>query len=284
MNRVRGIVGAVALLCGTTSAARAGERDFVVYVPGMGASAAQARPYLDRFAALLDQRLGWTGGGANFTFVDEAPALGEVLSTHKPGFGLLPPSYFLSLSCGKKAQVTPVAAVVGLAGSGDSAGRYHLVVKRGGATSLEGLKGKRLSSNHLQDSRFLSRVVFDGKVDVDKDFQLRSTSSPITPLKQVDRGEADAALIDDAQLANMKALPFGQDLVAVFSSEELPPFPLVAFEAASRPADRAALRGTLLTLCQSPEGAPVCKEMQIVRFAPVEARRYQAGIVKYCRP
>lgn len=265
------------------AAAAAGEKDFVVYAPGMGASAAQARPYLDRFAALVEQRMGWAAGSAQMRFVEDRQKVGELIEQQRPGFALLPPWTILDLSC-RKVPVAPLSAVVGLSSTAAGGGHYHVVVKEGGAHALGELKGKRLGSNHLSDLRFISRVVFDGKLDAEKDFQLRPTSSPLSPFKWVDRGEAEAALVDDAQLASMKTLPFGQALAPIFSSGPMPPFSVVAFEKVVKPAEREALRKALAGLCASADGAPICKEMQVTRFDPVEAKAFQPATARYCHP
>jgi ABC-type phosphate/phosphonate transport system substrate-binding protein len=269
-------------LAASPAAARAGEKDFVIYAPGMGASASQAKPYLDKFGALLEKQMGWKPGSANLTYLDDPKAVSDYIEQQKPAFGLLPPADFLDLSC-RKVALQPLAAVVLLSSaSSSSSGRWHVVVKDGTAKNLEGLKGKKLGSNHLQDPRYVSRVVFGGKFDAAKDFVLKPTNSPITPFKWVDRGEAEAALVDDAQLAHMKTLPFAKSLVVVFSSEELPPAPIVAFEKAARPADRAALRKAVTAMCSTADGEPICKEMQVTRFQPVDAKTYAAASQLYC--
>ena len=282
---VRAVVGSALLVAVTMASppARAGDKDFVIYAPGFGASASQAKPYLDKFAALIEQRLGWKSGSANLAFLDDAKAVADYIDKQKPGYGLLPPSYFLELSC-RKVATTPLAAVVGLSSASSSLGKWHVVVKDGTVKDLAGLKGKRLASNHLQDARFVSQVVFAGKVAVDKEFVLKPTNSPITPFKWVDRGEADAALVDDAQLAHMKTLPFGKSLVVVFSSEQLPPVPIVSFDKVSKPADRAALKKAITEMCASADGKPICKEMQVTRFESIDGdgKVFAAAAQRYC--
>lgn len=262
-------------------AAVAGEKDFVIYAPGFGASASQAKPYLDKFSALLDKRLGWKAPGAALAFLDDAKAVADYIEKQKPGYGLLPPSFYLDLAC-RKVPMTPLAAVVGLSSTSSSSGRYHVVVKEGGAADLSALKGKVLASNHLQDKRFVSQVVFAGKLDAEKDFVLKPTNSPIAPFRWVDQGQADAALVDDAQLAHMKKLPFGQSLKAVFSSDELPPFPIVSFDKVTKAPDRAALKKAITEMCASDDGQPICKEMQVTRFESVDPKAFAAAQQRYC--
>lgn len=283
METMRRICLALTLVASATAprAARAGEKDFVIYAPGFGASASQAKPYLDKFSALLDKRMGWKSPGAALAFLDDAKAVGDYIEKQKPGYGLLPPAFYLDLAC-RKVPMTPLGAVVGLSSTSSSSGRWHVVVKEGVAADLAALKGKRLASNHLQDLRFVSQVVFAGKWNAEKDFVLKPTNSPITPFKWVDRGEAEAALVDDAQLTHMKTLPFAQTLKVVFSSEELPPFPIVAFDKATKAPDRAALRKAITEMCGSDDGKPICKEMQVTRFEPVDPKAFASAQQRYC--
>lgn len=261
--------------------AHAGARDFVVYAPGLGGSADQAKPYLDTFFRELEKSLGWPTGGASGEFLEDAKAAETYIAEKHPGFGMIAPSMYLELAC-KKEPVEPIATLVGLRETG-AAGRFHLVAKDPALKDLKSVEGKRLASNHLENQRFVSRVVFDGAIDITKYFQLRTASSPLKPLKEVDRGEADVALIDDAQLAHMKSLPFGQSLHVLFSSEPLPPFPVVAFTKAVKPAERDKVRDALLGFCATPSGGTVCKSLQITKFEPVDASTFRAAVTHYCK-
>jgi ABC-type phosphate/phosphonate transport system substrate-binding protein len=159
-----------------------------------------------------------------------------------------------------------------------------VVVKDATAKGLEDLKGKRLASNHLQNMRFVERVIFEGKIDPEKFFVVQPTTSPVKPFKQVDRGEADAALVDDSQLEHMKTLPFGASLRVVYSSPPMPPFPLVAFTKNTTPAEREAVRKVLLRMCGSPDGKEVCKSLTIDHFQPVDPAAFKAATTRYCKP
>lgn len=272
-----GLVGSLAL----PAVSHAGPRDFVVFAPGMGASEAEAKPYLDTFFAYLEKELHWPAKSGHGSYLDDEKAVGQFIAKEGPGYALVPPSYYLQLAC-KKAPVTLLASIVGLTDTTGS-GRYHVVVKDPQYKSLGDLKGKRIASNHFQDTRFISAVVLGGKFDAEKDFVLAPTNSPIKPFKEVDRGQADAALVDDAQLQHMGSLPFGKSLKVVYSSEALPPFPVVAFNSVVSASERAAVGKALVGMCQSEDGGKVCKSLQITRFAPVAASAYQHAIKQYCK-
>lgn len=288
------ILSALAFVAVSSVASRpalAGPKDFMVYAPGMGGNEKQAKPYLDTFLRELEKAMSWPAGSADGAYFEEPKAAQTYIDNKQPGYGMISPAMYLDLAC-QKTGVEPVATVVAGAGGGDaqaaqagmSAGKYHVVVKEGTATDLKGLEGKKLISNHLEDKRFVSNVVFGGKIDADKHFKLESTNSPVKPFKSVDRGTADAALVDDAQLQNMKTLPFGKSLKVVYSSEALPPFPVVSFGKVVKAAERDQMKKVLLGLCATSSGGRVCKSLSIKKFDPVDAKAFKSALDLYCKP
>ena len=254
--------------------------DVVVYVPGMGGTAETARPYLEKFCATLEQPLGWPKGSCQGQYFEDPILAKDYIAKAQPGFGMVSAAVYLDQACVKGAEVEPLAGVVLVGRSATT--RYHVVVKDPALKSLDDLKGKRLISNHLGNPKFLSRVLFGGKIDAPSHFKLEPTKSPLKPFKALDRGEAESALVDDNQLAEAKGLPFGAQLKVVFSSEPVTPFPVVAFGKVAKPAVREAMRKTLLGLCGgSPE---VCKALQVARFEALSPTAFQAAAASYCKP
>lgn len=260
------------------SPAFAGERDFILYAPGVGGTADTARPFIDAFSRYLEKERGWPARSSNGIYIEDAREAARAIVERKPGFGLIPAWLDLELSCGKDAP-QPVAAVDGIAGM-SSAVRFHVVVKRGGAKTLADLKGKTLVSNHLENHKYVSRVLFGGKVDIDTFFKIKETKSPVRPFTNLISGEADAALVSDDQLKNK---PAELDLVTLFSSEPQAPFPLVAFPAQVKPAERDAVQKVLVAMCSTPAGAKICSSLQISRFVPLDAGAYQGAVQLYCK-
>jgi len=153
------------------------------------------------------------------------------------------------------------------------------VVKDPALKSLADLKGKKVSSNHFASPKYVSKVAFDGKTDVEKDFVMVKATAPSKPLKDVENARADAALIDDEQLAQMKEI--APDLKVIWTSPALPPTPVVAFTKNSTPADRAAFAKALPKLCKDAKGKEVCESMFIDTFAPVDKSAFSAAEKKY---
>jgi ABC-type phosphate/phosphonate transport system substrate-binding protein len=257
-----------------SSASFAGGRDFIAEHAGAGATAENAQPYIDQFLRLAEANSGWPANSAKGAWVDDSAAAAKAIAERKPGFAILDPEVFLELR--KKEALEPIAEVKGKT---FNKGHYSLIVKDPALKSLADLKGKKVSSNHFASPKYISKVAFGGKVDVEKQFTLVKTAQPSKPIKAVSRGEADAALIDDEQLAQMKEI--APELKVIWTSPALPPTPVVAFTKNSTPADRAAFAKALPKLCTDAKGKPVCESMFIDSFVPVDKAAFEAAAKKY---
>ena len=255
--------------------AHAASNDIVVESATSGGTAETATPYLDLFAAYAKTHLaGWKP--IVMTFFQSPKPAEEAIFAKKPGFGMLDVELFLDVR--KREEVVVLATAEGPL---HSHGHMHLVVKDPAIKTLEDLKGKVLVSNHLQSPRYVSKVVFDGKIDVTTFFKLEPSASPMKGLKAVDRGEAAATMVDDQQLASMKTLPFGASLRTIFTSTALPPTPFVAFAKNATPEERIAMQKMVLGMCADAKGAEVCKALQITKFGKPDAKVWNDSMKRY---
>jgi ABC-type phosphate/phosphonate transport system substrate-binding protein len=268
MNRV--IVVAILALSGS---AYATGRDFVIEHAGAGANAENAQPYIDQFLRVTEQATGWPASSAKGEWVDDGAAAEKVIAEKKPAFGILDPEVYFELR--KKNALEPIGVV---RGKTFNKGHYSLVVKDPALKTLADLKGKKVISNHLASPKYISKVAFEGKLDVAKDFVITNTKQPSKPIKAVAKGEADAALIDDEQLAALKEL--APDLKVIWTSPALPPTPVVAFTKNATPADKAAFAKVLPKLCEE-KGKAVCESMFIDKFAPVDKATFTDAAKRY---
>src|SRR6478735_11719615 len=249
MKRTIAIV--VCLLSGGSSFA--GGRDFIAEHAGAGANAQNAQPYIVQFLRITETTTGWPANSAKGEWVDDAKGAEKAIAERKPGFAILDPEVYFELR--KKEALEPIAEVKGKT---FNKGHYSLVVKDPALKTLADLKGKKVSSNHFASPKYISKVAFDGKIDVAKDFVIVKATAPSKPLKDVGAGRADAALIDDEQLAQMKEI--APDLKVIWTSPALPPTPVVAFTKNASAADKAAFAKALPKLCEE-KGKSVCESM-----------------------
>ncbi len=235
---------------------------------GVG-SAAQAQPYVDKLVAVAAKQNGWASAGGKY--VTSRSAAEAYIASDKPHFGILSLGAFLGL---RAKQSLEVLGQVNVARAGGQ--QYHLVSSSAG--DLAGCKGKRLASDHADDARFIEKVVAGGAFKLG-DFTLVTTTRPLQTIKKVLGGEADCALIDDAQLEELGHLEGASGLKSVWRSDKLPPMVVVALPSAP-PAERKAFQGSLGKLCEA-EGKPVCAEVGLSSLKSAGAADYAAVVAAY---
>jgi len=228
-----------------------------------------AQPYLDKFVALAAQLNGWDDAkGRYFTSRSTAEAF---IKSENPHYGILSLPAFLAFREKYHLDVIGQVAVTLVGGQ-----EYHVVSKT--ARDLEQCKGKRLASDHIDDARFIERVVGAGHFTL-ADFTLVQTQRPLQTLKYIIDGEADCALIDEAQLAELSHLEGADDVRSVWQRDELPPMVVVAFPSASAE-ERNVFRERLSQVCDGP-GKDACGEVGIVSLKLADSNEYAAVIAAY---
>jgi ABC-type phosphate/phosphonate transport system substrate-binding protein len=269
---------AIAITLLFTATSFAAEHDFIAEHAGAGATAQNAQPYIDQLLRQIEALAGWAPNSAKGVWVDDEKGAEKAIAELKPGYAILDPEVFLALH--KKFGLEPIASVKGQT---FNKGHYSIVTKNPAIKTLADLKGKKVSSNHFSSPRYISRVALEGKVDIEKDWVLEKALSPSKPIKAVINGSADAALIDDEQLAKMKDIEGGEELKAVWTSPALPPTPVVAF-GNTKPADRKKMGEVLQKVCSDAKGKAICDSMFIDRFVPVEKAVFEGAAKKYDAP
>ena len=147
------------LLCvAAGGAAYAGPKDFMIFTPGLGGDAEQAKPYIDRFGQLLDKQLGWPAGSAKGTFYSSRKEALAGITPQKPGFGVMEASLYLEMRAAHKAEVLAQVDSEDL-----NSPRLHVVVKNPAYKSLADLAGKKLWTTLADSPKYLGNVVLDSK-------------------------------------------------------------------------------------------------------------------------
>ncbi len=238
---------------------------------GVG-TAATAQPYLDKFMDIAAQQNGW--GDHKGQYQTRRPDAESWMQANKPHYGIFSLGAFLGLK--GTYGLDPIGQVSVTQAGGQ---QYFLVSKN--AADLAGCKGKTLASDHADDAPFIERVVFDGKARLG-DFTLVATKRSTQTLKTVINGDAECALIDDAQMAELPKLAGGAAVKQVWSSASFPALVVVAFPAAPA-AERSAFQASLPQLCQG-GGASSCNQVGIQGLSSASASTFAGVIGAYARP
>jgi len=234
---------------------------------GVG-SAAQAQPYVDKFIAIAAKQNGWAS--AKGQYHTTRGGVDTWVQANKPHFGILSLGAFLGL---KNKYSLDVIGQVAVARAGGQ--QYHLVSKTAG--DLAACKGKRLATDHGDDAKFIDNVVSGGKFKL-ADFTLVATQRPLQTIKKVVAGEADCALIDDAQLQEMGHIDDAKGVASVWKSDKLVSMVVAAFPAAPA-AERKAFQDSFSKICQ--DDAKTCNEVGIQSFKSASNTDFAALVTAY---
>jgi ABC-type phosphate/phosphonate transport system substrate-binding protein len=246
--------------------AMAGPRDVAIYVTRLGGDSASAQPYIERFLRYIESVTGWPSGSTKGSFLVARKDANAFIEDAKPGIGMMDPPLYFELREAQKLQ-----PILQLESDDLVSKRLHVVVKDPAVKSLADLKGRRLWTTLADYPRYLSKVVLDNQADAATAFAIKQIGQPLKGVRGVLRGDCDATILDDEQLARAKEMTGGQDLRAVFTSPALPRIPVVVFGTGLPAADRDALSKALLAMCGTDKGGAICKEMHIGRFVPLDA-------------
>ncbi len=288
---VLGALGVLGVLILTTSlaaspalaapgASAAGTRDLLVcHVSDMG-SKAEAKPYLDAFTGYLSEKLSWDPASVVARFETKRAKALKALESSPPSFATLPLGLFLERRTASGMKPLVLARV-----DGSTEERYRVLTKKGGASSIAELAGKRLTGDQVDDHPFLGRVIFAGALPAgsaaETYFKLKRAKRPLRAIRKVARGKADAVLVTDRQYESLKGLPLFEDLQVVFESKPVPRLGLVWLEGRGSEAEARALGEALVGMCSDPKGASICETFSVQGFAPVPPGTFDAVIKSY---
>ncbi len=259
------------MLAASTAHAEAGPIEILVLKEHGVGSPSLAQPYVDRFVALAAEDNGWSA--AKGQYLSSRSAAETFIKNKSPHYGILSLAAFLALR-----ESYPME-VLGRVASRLAGGEQYFIVSKT-ASDIKGCKGKKLASDHFADPRFVEKVVARQDFKL-ADFQLVKNRRPLQSLRQVLSGDADCALLDDAQLAELKHLQGGDGVKVVWKSKPLPPMAVVAF--ASAPiAERNAFKSNLSSVCEG-DGNTACAEVGIHALAPARASDYAEVVALYGR-
>jgi ABC-type phosphate/phosphonate transport system substrate-binding protein len=256
-----------------STVALAAPRDFVVEHAGFGATTEQAKPFLEKFVGYVQSSQKWPDLPKSEFFPEPDAAFKKAIG--EAGFAMIDPDQVLDLW--KKDGVRPIVTVEG---KNQSLGHVHLVVKNPAYKALADLDGKKVVGAHLQSPKYVEKVMFDN-APAAKKIKLEGVATNLKGVKQVDRGEADAALLSDEEMQWLATSSF-KDLHEIWKSEALPPMS-VSVTKLAKPADKEAISKMLLSMCSDPKGAEVCKALDVDKFTPPDTAAYEAAAKKMAK-
>jgi len=238
--------------------AEAGSRDFLICIPGSPGTSAGAAAFMTPFFRRIESLAGWPASSTTGSYQPRYAGCMASIRSSRPGFAVMALGVYLQHR--RDMHLKVIGQVDMFAGPGR---RLHLVVRKGTFRTLAELKGKKLTSNHLVEKRFLNKIMFGGKIDVAQHFVLRQVSRTTKGMRDVARGRVDATIVNDDELRTMHHRSWGRKLTVIHKSPALPGAPLVAFGRNAKRADISALRRVIARMCSGAQGRKLCKSSGI---------------------
>lgn len=268
---ISSIVALIASLSLLAPAAAPEPTDILILRENGVGSASTAQSYIDQLMVRVAEVNDWAG--AKGTYETKRAAAKTFIASAKPDYGILSLGAFLALRAEYKLGVIGQAEIEGGGGL-----QYYIISKT--ANDLAGCKGKKLATNHGGDARFIDKVVSGGAFAL-SDFTVETTTRPVQTLKKVLRDEADCALVDDAQMAELATQEGAAAVHPVWFSADLPPMPVVRFATAPAAAAKA-FSDKLADVCAA-GGAEVCKSAGIKSLHASDDAAYAALVTAYAK-
>lgn len=249
----------------------------MVIVYAGGPDSPEVKKLIDQLLTYVAQQTGIDPANMTGAYFNDAKATLDHLKANRDSFIL--GSLGLYLSQRKALSLLPLAK---LRYAGDGEERYYLMVRKGRYHAIEELKGKTLSGNTLfEDHRFLSRVVFGGRLDVPTYFDLKPTGRPLSAVKKVAADEMDAVLLNQVQYESLVRIPLADKVETIFTSEPMPPLGFMVLDTPkTRPVKDKVLKA-VTDMCASTDGKAVCNNFGISGFDPLQPGVLDAVTRKY---
>jgi hypothetical protein len=258
-------------------AGKPGLVELVIVYPGGPDAGAEGKKLAEQLVQHLAAATNLDPSTLAGAYFNDDKAAAAYLKTHRDAFVLGGLGFYLSQR--KPLGLVPLAHLRGEAGSDE---RFSVVVKKGRFKTLDDLRGKTLWGSVLfEDSRYVDRFAFAGKLKAGQWFDVRPTPRPLSAVRKLDGDAADAVLLNQAQLAALKRLPLFEKLQVIHTSEPVCTLGLMAVPTARTKAVQEKIVNSVLELCATAQGKSVCQGVGIVGFDPVRADVLDATVKKY---
>jgi hypothetical protein len=263
-----GLVGAAGLTAVPASAGNA-VNVIVLREHGVGTGAA-AQPYLDKFIAIAAQQNGWDPASKG-QYETSRSNTDTWIKAQKPSYGIFSLAAFLVYK--DQYNLEPIGSATMSTGGGQ---QYFVISKS--VADINACKGKKLTSDHFDDTKFIERVVFERNYKL-ADFNVNEVKRRGQPMNEAINGTSDCSLIDDSQKAELGKLDPAGTVKVIWSSKPLPePMVVAAFPSAPA-AEKTAFQASLPKIC--PSNQQVCTDVGLKTLQTASSATYATVVALY---
>jgi len=267
-------LAAINLTSRTAGAAKEPPIGIVVIYLGGPDTGAEGKRLIDELVEHLAGATGLEPASLAGAYFNETKPAVEYLQSHRDAFVLGSLGFYLANR--KALSLAPLALLKSQSGDEE---RNYVLVKKGRYKTLDDLKGKTLTGSPLyEDLGYINRLVFGGKLDAAKHFDLKPTSRPLSAVRKLDKEETDAVLLNSVQLDSLKRMPLFEKLEVIYTAEPRPALGLMVAETTRTKALRDKLLKAVVELCGTPKGQSVCTNFGIAGFEAMKPGALDAAI------
>jgi ABC transporter, phosphonate, periplasmic substrate-binding protein len=257
----------------TATDARAAPETIVVCYPGGAVNARDANGAMNSMLRVVERLGQWQENSFESLFTSKIEECQKLLAEKKPKFAIASLGLYLELH-----QQHSWLPLVQPKMKGRTIDQFRILARPDTLHSLEELKGKTLGGTVLDEPAFIGRIVFAGKYQPTKDFNLKPSNQAIHTLRALDKGELDAVILNEQQFTGLTALHLQTPLTTIFTSEEIPLMGVVANTDISTADERNRFANALTGMCADSEGKKLCEVFGIDAFVSVDAATFEPMI------
>jgi hypothetical protein len=250
---------------------------FAVIFLGGPDTGAEGEKIIEQFISSLTKLTGLkrnTLQGKYFNNIINAKAY---IRQHKNSYIMGSLGFFLANR--KEMKLVPLAVVKI---NGKDIEQYYLIANKGKFKSLADLKGTVLSGNILyEDTTFINRMIFGGKIDISQYFRLKPTGRPLSAIRKLIRGEYDAVLLNSTQYNNLRKIAYFNKIQIIYESPQMPALGLMMIDTARDNSIRNKIVNAISRMCNQIDTREACSNFGIQGFAPVNAELINNEIKQY---
>ncbi len=253
------------LLAAWLSNSAAEQAPIVVCYPGGPVSEDEANAAMESMLRVVERAGQWPDHSLTSVFTSRVDECRNLLAAKKPRFAITSLGQFLEQR-GAHHLVPLVQPRI----KGATFERYQVVALESGPDSLDTLTGKSLGGTVLEEPEFVRKVVFAGKLDPQKHFDLKPSRHALRALRALDKGELDAVILNGQQSAALAALDLKHPTATVFTSTNIPLMGMSANSATTTPEERQRFASALQGMCADPDGKKLCGLFGVEAFVAAD--------------
>lgn len=275
---MRASLAALAVVAASSGTALASEPiGFLVCQPGGPKLSKSQTEVMDQLFRHLEKKMALENGRLQGRYENSKRGCDKAIA-EKPG--VLFPSVPIYLESKQTLKLKPVAQ---LRVNGKTRDNFYVLAKADTKVEVSGLAGKTIMGTHVGSPRFVSDVVFQGRLKPDQ-LKLKVQKRSLRAVRRVISGRAAAVVLDGEQYRALEGTDFGKKLRLVHTSPAVPTPPVTVVPGRVPEGFGRRLGEALVSMRDDPEGRKVLETFKIEGFDSTSLQQWAQLEARFNRP